>query len=273
MELVIEVTDHCNNNCIHCSSDSGRSRVTFLPVRVIDRAIDEVKPSTIILSGGEPFLHPRIADIINAAKSAGARLAINTCGVVRHENIPPNFNKVDEFYVSWFGEARNVTRFLPPLGFVHPFDVVMVAKRLGIKAWINTVVIGAWQILDLPRACFDLGAPLHVMRLVSHGRATELKVLSLQQQRAIATAMINQLDPAKAIKRPPAFLCRHVEEVLPDDVERLETIHPSCKMSHSLVPGECRSAEKRTLLSDGRLIGCVAGKGRDESLGKYRACD
>ena len=273
MELVIEITDRCNNNCIHCSSDSSRSKSAFLPVPVIERTIDEIKPAAVILSGGEPFLHPEIEAVIDIAKKAGARLAVNTCGVVRHSDIPLNFNKVDEFYVSWFGEARDITRFCPQLSFVHPFDIVMAAKRLGIKAWINTVVIGAWQIIDIPRACFDLEVPLHVMRLVPHGRATRMKGLSLQQQRAVAAAMIDQLDPVKARKRPPAFLCRRVEEVLPDDIRRLEAVYPSCKMSHSLVPGECRSAGKRTLLPDGRLIGCVAGKGRDETVGKYRACD
>jgi hypothetical protein len=100
-----------------------------------------------------------------------------------------------------------------------------------------------------------------------------MKALPLDQQRAIAVAILDQLDPALAMTRPPEFLCRHAAEVLDEDIEVLKAIHPACKMSHSFFPGACRSAEKRTLLPDGRMIGCVAGKGRDETIGRYRACD
>jgi molybdenum cofactor biosynthesis enzyme MoaA len=236
--------------------------------------IDELHPAKVILSGGEPFLHPGIASIIDAVKDRKARLAVNTCGVFNERSIPPNFSKIDELYISWLGDNIDIPRYIPPLSFYHPMQLVIAALRSGIHdVWFNTVVIDPRQITSIPRACFEMYTPVHVMRLVNHGRATGMKVLSIAQQRAIAIAIIDQLDPEKASRRAPAFLCRHVEEVLPEDIARLREIHPSCKISHSLVPGECRSAEKRTMLPDGRLIGCVAGKGRDDAIGKRRACD
>jgi len=274
MELVIEVTDRCHNNCVHCSSNSNASKALFLPVSAIEKAIQDVNPGTVILSGGEPFLHPKIGDIISTIKDLGIKLAVNTCGVFKPLVVPGNIDRIDEIYVSWFGERRDITRFDPPIAFMHPFGFVMNARFFGAKRmWINTVVLGAWQIVDIPEACFHAGLPVHVMRLVDHGRASDMRILPLHAQRAIATTIIDQLDPAKASRRPPAFLCRDRQEVLPDDIERLEAIHPLCKASHSLFPGQCRAGEKRTLLPDGRLIGCVAGKGRDEAIGKFRACD
>lgn len=283
MELTAEITDACRNECVHCSSRSGPRSSTFLPVEMIKNAIDEIHPDRIVLSGGEPFLHPDLAEIIDISKASGATLAINTCGVIGIDDVPKNIAHVDEMYVSWFkDDNETITRSNQPLRMATPLSITVIP---GIfkpgNTWLNVVMVDPVQIIDVPFAAYHLAVPVHLVRLVMHGRATSLiGAPSLIEQRGMALSIMRQLDPSRVASRIPLFL-RHdgykrrfeFETIKDECLAILEAIHPRCKISHSLIGGACRALEKRTLLPDGRIIGCVAGKGRDETIGHIKACD
>jgi len=284
MELVIEITDRCNNNCIHCSSGSDRTKTSFLPVRAIEKTIASVNPEKVILSGGEPFLHPDIGEIINiVTRENGAKIAADTSGAIFPESIPGNAGKIDEFYVSFFqraGAAITRTTLASPCLDTSQFIGFIRNKFDAKNIWLNVVVMNEQQAVDVPFMAYKLGMPVHLMRLVNHGRAmTCMKPVPVDVQHRIAASIMGDLDPALLDNRIPGFLIADGENAISFSLIKqkvravLERIYPRCKMSHALAPGECRSKEKRTLLPDGRLIGCVAGKGRDETIGKYRACD
>jgi hypothetical protein len=85
MELTIEVTSRCHNRCVHCSSGSSPDCNEFIDKNIIAKAIEAINPDKVILSGGEPFLHPEIRDIIYIARKCPV-LAVNTCGVFRRSH-------------------------------------------------------------------------------------------------------------------------------------------------------------------------------------------
>ncbi|MGD9099527.1 MAG: radical SAM protein [Anaerolineae bacterium] len=82
---IIEVTNRCNLACPTCFADASRGR--DLSVAQVERMLDrllqtEGQPEVVQISGGEPTLHPRLLDILKAAKSRDINyVMLNTNGL------------------------------------------------------------------------------------------------------------------------------------------------------------------------------------------------
>ena len=88
-EITIEITQKCPNRCIYCSSLSGPDKSEGLDYATVCRVINEAKSlgvKRINLSGGEPFLHPNIVEIIDQIYSIGLKAYIYSSGVFFAEN-------------------------------------------------------------------------------------------------------------------------------------------------------------------------------------------
>ena len=86
--LLMDVTEHCNLNCPTCYAGSGTNvgRYALLPhiLRTLDASIEREggKIDVLMLSGGEPTVHPEIVDIIRAAVDRRVtRVLLNTNGI------------------------------------------------------------------------------------------------------------------------------------------------------------------------------------------------
>ena len=69
--VYLEITNKCNRCCPYCYNDSG-ARQQFLDKNLIFKVIDECRQNKIdqiTVSGGEPFLHPDINEIIDYANA------------------------------------------------------------------------------------------------------------------------------------------------------------------------------------------------------------
>jgi len=80
--LFCELTFRCNLNCIHCFCNGynpeGEKELTFEEWRdCIDQAIER-GVAWVTFSGGEPFLHPRIFDLMLYARQAGLSVILKT---------------------------------------------------------------------------------------------------------------------------------------------------------------------------------------------------
>ncbi|RLF18092.1 MAG: hypothetical protein DRN06_02345 [Thermoprotei archaeon] len=94
--LVLEITDKCMLNCSHCFK---KDRKDFhVPVEHIKDRMRAVlsEVSAIVLSGGEPFLHPHLEEIIEAATKERKHVAITTNGLILKENIQILTSYVDQ---------------------------------------------------------------------------------------------------------------------------------------------------------------------------------
>jgi 7,8-dihydro-6-hydroxymethylpterin dimethyltransferase len=86
--LLLDVTEHCNLNCPTCFAAAGTSvgRYARLPhiLRTLDASIEREggKIDVLMLSGGEPTVHPEIVEIIRAAvERKVTRVLLNTNGI------------------------------------------------------------------------------------------------------------------------------------------------------------------------------------------------
>jgi uncharacterized radical SAM superfamily Fe-S cluster-containing enzyme len=84
---LIEVTDACNLRCPVCYAESGPERQSHRTLEQIEFMLDalvanEHEPDVVQISGGEPTIHPRFFDILDAARRRPIRhLMVNTNGV------------------------------------------------------------------------------------------------------------------------------------------------------------------------------------------------
>ena len=90
-DLCFEVIEKCLNNCIFCSSNSNCDKKQIIEFKDFKRVIDYFMSTggieELSLSGGEPFLHPDLLEMVSYAKSLGIRTVIFTSGVTRAEGL------------------------------------------------------------------------------------------------------------------------------------------------------------------------------------------
>lgn len=67
--MILDVTNRCQMGCSHCMMNSTM-RGEHMSMSILGKAFDFIKkvnPTVLLLSGGEPTLHPNILDIIEYA--------------------------------------------------------------------------------------------------------------------------------------------------------------------------------------------------------------
>jgi hypothetical protein len=87
-ELTIEITSSCDLECSVCSTNSVHDRSSELSTRDIESILTEFPDfKKVRLSGGEPFKHPYLLDIVKLLKKQNKRIEILTCGVKDYQPI------------------------------------------------------------------------------------------------------------------------------------------------------------------------------------------
>jgi uncharacterized radical SAM superfamily Fe-S cluster-containing enzyme len=81
---LIEITNACNMRCPTCFASSGEG--DFKDLASIEKMIEsfttrESNPEVLMISGGEPTIHPRILEVVDLARRKGVRwVVVNTNG-------------------------------------------------------------------------------------------------------------------------------------------------------------------------------------------------
>ena len=98
----VELSSSCNMECLHCLREKGESG--SLPPRVYASILEQAKPYRIplvVLTGGEPTLHPDLDQILETTVKQGYRFAIVTNGW--------NFPEIYPLFLSFREHLRVVT--------------------------------------------------------------------------------------------------------------------------------------------------------------------
>ncbi len=84
---LLELTDHCNLRCPTCYASSGPERNVHRTLGEIERMLERIvknegEPDVVQLSGGEPTLHPRFFEVLDACRQRPIKhLMLNTNGI------------------------------------------------------------------------------------------------------------------------------------------------------------------------------------------------
>ena len=102
-EIIIELTNDCNLNCVHCYNDSGHKREDELTLEEIYQLIDEIKRLGVLkinLSGGEPLMHPHFFEIAHYIRDSSLGLDLFTNGTLVTRRVAEKLKALNVLKVS-----------------------------------------------------------------------------------------------------------------------------------------------------------------------------
>ena len=151
----IDLTDHCNNNCIACWCNSpllSKERLNrtkhALSKELVKNFITEISrmgtKNIFFSGGGEPFMHPEIIEIVAHAKSLGLSCAINTNFTLVNEKIIQRLIDLglDNITVSIWAATSKIYKELHPnkdeKDFYHIRDkLLLLNSRKNIYPYVK----------------------------------------------------------------------------------------------------------------------------------------
>lgn len=80
-KALVQITEWCNLHCSHCFVSAGQYGDTMSLESIRDILVPRLKECRVMsvtLTGGEPFAHPNIIDIISLCKDAGMKVGVCT---------------------------------------------------------------------------------------------------------------------------------------------------------------------------------------------------
>lgn len=202
--VVWNITRRCNLKCVHCYSDSDAreypGELDWEECRnVIDRLAAFRVPG-LLLSGGEPLIHPLFFFIAMYAREQGLRLTLSTNGTLITPAVAKKLRDVGFAYVgiSLDGIGETHDRFRGREGafqkavaaFSHCRDA---GQKVGLRLTLtkNTVddldrILDFIEAENIPRVCF--------YHLVYSGRGVNLSLLKPSETRAALDKIMDRVE-------------------------------------------------------------------------------
>lgn len=188
-EVSIEIIRKCPNNCLHCSSLSDYScneAFDYDHFSSVVRNAEQMGAKTICLSGGEPFLHNRIIDMIKLVASLGLQSYVYTSGITLDEHmqrsaldrnilkaISKDITKLifnieaanSDLYDEIMGTKDCFSKLKQSIHDAHSFSIETEAHFVPMRINLDNVE-------EVVAFCCDNNiSRLSFLRLVLHGRA------------------------------------------------------------------------------------------------------
>lgn len=201
---VWNITRTCNLRCVHCYSDSMAMQypgeLTWEQMQAVVEDLAAYQVPSLLLSGGEPMIHPRFFDLVDLATGKGLKLTISTNGTLI---TPEKAALLKAANVAYVGIS------LDGIGKIHDefrrkegaFDAAVrgfknchdVGQKTGLRLTLTRHnVENIDRILDfieekeIQRVCF--------YHLVPAGRGSELQVLRPGEARGAIDTLISRVE-------------------------------------------------------------------------------
>lgn len=204
--VYLSVTTHCNMSCIYCYiGDDRRKPENFMGthecIAIIEKARTLNPDAKIVVTGGEPFLHPEIFKILDHIEISGLKFAIGTNAIlideVSAERIK-GYKNLIYVQVSLDGitpEVHSITRG-------NSYYAVMEGISHIIKHKIPFAIAptihegNVHEILDIARFAYSKGGSLAPNHLRKFPHAPHANVINLKPEtlRKVILETFRQID-------------------------------------------------------------------------------
>lgn len=177
LDVSIELTGRCNLRCRHCFNESGPESGNELPLARIEALLDEMQAwgaRTVRLTGGEPTVHPRFREIVDACARRRIGIGLNTNGIFGAAML--DYLKtapIDVFFVSIDGLEENNDAIRGSGTFRRAVATCAALKAAGRNVIVGFHV-GEGNRADVPglaAVAAELGVDFKVAPLRPVGRA------------------------------------------------------------------------------------------------------
>ena len=138
--LFVEITDKCNEKCIHCYADSSPERDDFLPLDKIKSVLiqaTEFGEPYLQFTGGDPLIHPHLIEAVEYATNLPFKgIEIYTNGLLLNDKmlqrlIPFQPNLSFSIYADNATTHDEITRV--PGSWKRTLDAMKRAQKAGLK--------------------------------------------------------------------------------------------------------------------------------------------
>jgi len=166
LSVQIDLTNQCNNNCIGCWCNSPllgdkamdpETKKKKLPFELVKKLIDELDEMCVreiyLTGGGEPFMHPRIMDIIEYIKSKGIGCDMSTNFTLINKGRTNRLVDlgVDHMNISmWAGTAKTYVKTHPNKtdeDFYKMRDMLIYTANLKDKKGKTKPIINIYNVI------------------------------------------------------------------------------------------------------------------------------
>ena len=202
----IKINYHCNNHCLFCVQGRKREVLPFKDFNVVEQAISKAAQegmTKIVLTGGEPALHPDFLKIIKVAKD-------NNFESIQIQSNGRMFAYLDfcvkaikaganEFALSLHGHSSHLHDFLTdaPGSFDQTVQGIKNLKELGQDVISNTVITKYnYRFLpDIARLLVSLGVSQYQLAFIHiTGQAEDNKEKIVPRKKTIMPYVKKGLD-------------------------------------------------------------------------------
>lgn len=158
--LELQVTWRCNLSCAHCYL--GRPRAVDLPLDQIRAALtefDQMGGLRVLISGGEPLMHPRWAEVNQLLADTPQRRVLLSNGLRLDERTLAEL-AVDEVQISLDGLKKGHEALRGPGSYDAALAAAQRVRRAGLDLSVATMAHGANldELEGLARVVQGLGA-------------------------------------------------------------------------------------------------------------------
>lgn len=180
-ELTYEITNMCSLKCLHCSTEADEHGDIFVTPEEVKETLKRYPDFPLVrLSGGEPFEHPKLVEIVRIIER---QLKILSNGIKDKQPVPYETMEVvapyiDEIIFSYYGMCGHDYN-VEPIEYPRPYwemlmETVKDTKKAQIPFSFETVVMWGVDLLDIAMQLDFIakGKPLnwHLLRFVKQGR-------------------------------------------------------------------------------------------------------
>lgn len=149
--IAVNLTRRCNLACAHCYMDAQQRLAATADELKAEELFDLFRdigaraPGTIlVLTGGEPLLHPRLEDLVRSGAASGLRIVLGTNGVLLTEDKAlrlkaAGLEGVGISLDSVRGNAHDTFRGMPG-AFARSSEAVRICRRIGLHAQIHFTI-------------------------------------------------------------------------------------------------------------------------------------
>jgi len=157
LHTYLQVNSRCNQKCVFCNRPPVGFESDDYPLEKIDQKFSELKKEgqteRVILTGGEPTLHPQLNEIILSGKKRGFMIEVQTNGTLFGAKELEKWKKsgldiINFAFHSHKEETSNKLRGIN-YGFQKIIDNIKYASQLGFELHLIHV-INSVNYKDLP---------------------------------------------------------------------------------------------------------------------------
>jgi radical SAM protein with 4Fe4S-binding SPASM domain len=190
----IEVLANCNFKCRHCSNAVQPKEKYILPDQfsIIMDQLCWCGVKTVVLSGGEPTIHPEIKKLISCSAAKQVDIQLNTNGYLLCDylNFLKDYKNMVSIQVSLDGYDKDTFQYIRDVdAFDRVINSITQARMAGLKVIIKAILSRKTyqhyaKFVELAQT---LDADLSIGFMSRRGRALENPEIALNSEEILST--------------------------------------------------------------------------------------